>query len=64
MNAEVKTGHDGSTGFCVGWSNFSSSELPIMNFGDGESQTVAFSPALLFLRFRQSWACPGSTRRK
>jgi hypothetical protein len=25
--------------------NFASSELPMMNFGDGESQTVEFWPA-------------------
>ena len=35
-----------STGFCVGWSNFASSEPPMMNFGDGESQIVEFWPAL------------------
>jgi hypothetical protein len=31
---------------CVGWSNFSSSDPPMMNFGDGECQIVEFSPAL------------------
>ncbi len=32
-----------STGFCVGWSNLSSSLEPIMNFGDGDDQIVEFS---------------------
>src|ERR1017187_9766508 len=34
-----------STGFCVGWSNFASSDPPMMNFGEGEPQTVVLSPA-------------------
>src|ERR1700722_11167229 len=51
-----------STGFWVGWSNFSSSDPPIMNFGLGESQTVEFSPALpyqgaFFFRTYQTGSC-------
>src|ERR1035438_526977 len=34
-----------STGFCVGWSYFSSSDPPMMNFGEGDAQMVEFSPA-------------------
>ena len=35
-----------STGFCVGWSNFVFSDPPMMNFGEGDTQMVEFSPAL------------------
>src|ERR1019366_3519097 len=35
-----------SIGFCVGWSYFASPDPPMMNLGEGESQTVEFSPAL------------------
>jgi hypothetical protein len=51
-----------SMGFWVGWSNFSLSEPPMMNFGEGESQMVEFSPALpnhgaFFFRTYQHGSC-------
>src|SRR5260370_36992701 len=57
-----------STGFCVGWSYFSSSEPPIMNFGDGDSQTVVFWPpgfpyqGAFFLRTNQLGSCANQYR--
>src|SRR6516164_5055882 len=51
-----------STGFWVGWSCFSSSEPPMMNFGLGDAQIVEFSPALpyqgaFFFRTNQQGSC-------
>jgi hypothetical protein len=51
-----------STGFCVGWSNFSSSDRPMMNLGDSASQIVEFSPAFpnqgaFFFRTYQQGSC-------
>ena len=50
------------TGFWVGWSNLSSSDPPMMNFGDGDDQPVEFSPALpnhgaFFFRTYQHGSC-------
>src|SRR5260370_461714 len=51
-----------STGFWVGWSYFSSSDPPMMNLADGESQMVEFSPAFpnqgaFFLRTYHQRSC-------